>query len=648
MSWRLTPDDDCVLEGMGIVLRGVRPVVNGRVLTNAAVHVVTHGPDRLLLSYAHAALQGGRFSLEVTGPDADGRVWLRYWLENLPPRLVLDAFGLRFAAVNNLRAWLRQGYTSWDGGAFVPTGTPEAATGYALIQLLPHGRSGGMILGFERHDRFQHTFTVDAAQQPAVLTVQTLWDRKDRAGLTRCASERLVVFGHTQVEEGLRAWARIVASASPLPPRVPGPALTGWCSWYNLYAAITEENILEHLRGVSAVVRREQLPMQIFQIDDGFTPEMGDWLEVKPQFPRGMRPLLDDIRAAGFIPGLWIAPFMVGNRSHLYREHPDWIVQDRQTGGPLVQMRFYAEFRWHKRSEEYYILDTTHPDAFTYLQQVFHTWRRDWGCGYFKTDFMHFGSEHGPDRALRHTPGLTRIEIWRRVAEMIREEIGDALWLGCGCPLWVPVGLVDGVRIGRDVGVTWQSEPAGQSAQSLLRDLATRNFANRILWQADPDCVLLRERFHYLSDVEVRALALVAGMAGGVIMTSDDLSVLSPERLQLWRLVLSGAQGGCDFPLLGQAAAQAAEPVLVQLRRPSTAGTAGALFLFNTGPGPTTFCCKLTDLGLREPVHLLDWVTGEAVAVDNGRLELMLAGHDGRLLCVSPAPRAAPPEHLPV
>ena len=57
------------------------------------------------------------------------------------------------------------------------------------------------------------------------------------------------------------------------------------------------------------------MPLDIFQIDDGFTPEMGDWLDVKPQFPRGMAPLLADIAAAGFRPGLWIAPFLVGNRS---------------------------------------------------------------------------------------------------------------------------------------------------------------------------------------------------------------------------------------------------------------------------------------------------------------------------------------------
>ncbi len=361
--------------------------------------------------------------------------------------------------------------------------------------------------------------------------------------------ERLVIFNHTEIENGLREWARIVANASPTSPRLSSPSITGWCSWYNLYAYINEENILEHLHAAQTVAARENLSMRVFQIDDGFTPEMGDWLEVKPQFPRGMKPLLEDIRSAGFIPGLWIAPFMVGNRSQLHRDHPDWIVKDRQSGKPITHMRFYGEFRWHKRSEEYYILDATHPEAFDYLRKIFRTWRHEWGCAYFKTDFMHFGSEYGPDRAVWHTPGMTRIEIWRRVAEMIREEIGEALWLGCGCPLWASIGLVDGIRIGRDVGIAWSGD---YSAQSLLRDQSCRNFANQILWQSDPDCVLLREHFSDLSEEEIKSLAIYAGMTGGVIMTSDHLGELSPNCINLWRLLLSEERASCDFPLLGQ------------------------------------------------------------------------------------------------
>jgi alpha-galactosidase len=316
----------------------------------------------------------------------------------------------------------------------------------------------------------------------------------------------------------------------------------------------------------------------------------------------------------------------VGNRSRLYQEHPDWVVQDRATSVPLVQMRFYGEFRWHKRSEEYYILDATHPDAFAYLRQVFRTWRHEWGCTYFKTDFMFFGSEYGPDHAVYHTPGLTRIEVWRRVAVMIREEIGDALWLGCGCPLWPGVGLVDALRIGRDMGVSWEGERA---ARSILGDLQRRNFANRILWQLDPDCLLLRERFHELSDGEVQALALYAGLAGGVLITSDTLVELPASRLELFRFLLELPPGTCRFPRLG---AEDGE-VIVQLR---SAGAETLLFVLNAGEEPTWLRLDLAALGIATPVSARFWPGGERPEQTGGTIELELAPHRGQLLLLTP------------
>jgi hypothetical protein len=290
------------------------------------------------------------------------------------------------------------------------------------------------------------------------------------------------------------------------------------------------------------------VPFEVFQIDDGFTPEMGDWLDVKPQFPRGMKPLLEEIRATGFTPGLWIAPWMVGNRSRLYAEHPDWVVRDVASGQPLAPMTFYGEFRWHKRSEEYYVLDVTKPDAERYIREVLRVWTREWGCGYLKTDFMYFGSEYGPDRARWHAQGLSRMQIWMRMARLIREEIGDAFWMSCGGPIWAPIGLVDAVRIARDIGVSWHGH---YSAESLLRDETARNFANGIFWQADPDCLLLRERFHHLTDEEVRSLAMFAGLAGGVLMTSDQLDEV-PEERRAWlaELLVDGEVRPCDFPAL--------------------------------------------------------------------------------------------------
>ncbi|NNM76482.1 alpha-galactosidase [Sphingomonas sp. ID1715] len=522
--------DGQAFEGLGIRLGGIVPLLDGE-------------PAQAQFAF---------------GIERDGeRLRLLVKVSDLDPTREIDSIGIRFEHIAGMSRYLRHGYQSWDGSFFADAGTlagdgpplKAPTLGYAATALLPSSGDGAVVLGFTRHDRFQSRFRFGGTAEAPTVSVETLWDRVPHDGSV--AMEPLILFDGPNVEEALRDWARIVAAESPLPPRVPDRRVTGWCSWYNLYAAITEENLLEHLAAARAFRDDYRVPLDIFQIDDGFTPEMGDWLEVKPQFPRGMKPLLDDVRAAGFTPGLWIAPFMVGNRSRLYREHPDWVVADRRTGGPLAQMTFYGEFRWHKRSEEYYILDVTHPDAEAYIRQVFRTWAGDWGAGYFKTDFMLFGSEHGPDRAVWHQQGFSRIAVWRKMAALIREEIGDALWLGCGCPLWASVGLVDAVRIGRDVGVTWTGE---YSAESLLRDQVSRNHGAGILWQADPDCVLLRDRFHELSDDQVTLLARFAAYSGGVLMTSDKLDELSPERAALFAELLRQPIAGCDFPQLGHSA----------------------------------------------------------------------------------------------
>jgi len=673
MKINLTSAGMLNVESNIIFLRNARPVLNSIVLQEIQAEITLSGEDaqEIIIRYRSPALGSGRFVVEAQQVSKQGSGWLRYWLEDLDPQIELNSFGLRFQAIENLRAYLCNGYHSWDESFYVE---PEALadfepyearpdTGYAMTQFLPRFGAGSLVMGFDRHDRFQQTFTFDTQSRPCGLTVQTWWDQKQRANLTRCESERLMIFEHAEVEDALRVWARLVADASPQPPRLAHPPINGWCSWYNLYSYVSEEIILEHLHGAAEVAHRENIPMQVFQIDDGFTPEMGDWLEVKPNFPRGMKPLLDDIRAAQFIPGLWIAPFMVGNRSHLYRDHPEWVMRERNGGDPIVQWRRYGEYRWHKRSEEYYILDTTHPAAFDYLRQVFRTWRTVWGCDYFKTDFMHYGSEHGPARAVWHTPGLTRIENWRRVAEMIREEIQDAIWLNCGAPLWASVGLADGIRIGNDVGVEWNGA-GGLSAQSLLRSLATRSFANHILWQIDPDCVLLRNRFHNLTEGQVRSLAIYAGMSGGVMMTSDAFQELSPDRLRLWKLIVTPQRAACRFPFLGQTAIvyerlaadltshrarhqpRAADPVLVQVRLPASPAAAGVVFIFNTGEQEAQRTYSLDSLGLNAPLYVFDWLADRVWPEAVERLSVTLEPQSGTLLFLSPTPMTAAPATL--
>jgi alpha-galactosidase len=524
------------------MLGDVQPLIDGEVPPHSAPQI----QGRTIIWQ----LDRGRAVLEI---DAGERVRLRFALDGLPEDCALDSLGLRFRRVEGVRLYLRNGYQSWDGSFFVEPGTPSGdgppakapTLGFAMTALLPCEGAGAFTLGFARHDRFQSRFRFGGSAAAPTIDIESLWDRVPHSG--RVDAEPLVLGDDDEIEAALRCWSRLTAAESPLPPRIPERRITGWCSWYSLYAAIDEPRILDHLAAAARFRDAHRVPLDIFQIDDGFTPEMGDWLDVKPQFPRGMGPLVADIAAAGFTPGLWIAPFLVGNRSRLFAEHSDWVVQ-RASGGPLVHMKFYGEFRWHKGSEEYYVLDVTHPQAADYIRGVFRTWRREWGVGYFKTDFMNAGMEYGPDQARWHEQGLSRVAIWRRMASLIREEIGDALWLGCGCPLWASVGLIDAARIGRDIGVSWHGD---YSAESLLRDQLTRNHASGILWQADPDCVLLRDRFHDLSDEEVRSLLLFAGLGGGVLMTSDKLDEIPAARADMFAALLARGSLRCEFRELG-------------------------------------------------------------------------------------------------
>ena len=548
----------------------------------------------------------------------------------------LQSLGLRIGALGNVRQYLRNGYTSWDGSYFVEPDAARAAaeedpkilTGHAATALLARG-GGVAVLGFLRHDRYQSRFRFRFADGPLSLDVETLIDATPHSGTV--SAEPLVLLDGEGAEDTLRRWARLVAEASPTPPRLPEKRITGWCSWYNLYASLDEAVLREHLAAAKRFRDEKNAPFDTFLIDDGFTPEMGDWLDTKPQFPNGMKPIIGEIEAAGFTPGLWIAPFMVGNRSKLFQAHPDWVVRSRQTGEPLAPMTFYGEFRWHKRSEEYYVLDVTHPDAERYIRSVFRTWAKDWGARYFKTDFMHLGSFYGPDEAVWHRDGLSRIAIWMIMAQLIREEIGDAQWLLCGSPIWAPIGLVDAMRIGRDVGVSWKGH---YSAESLLRDQTSRNFGNGILWQADPDCVLLRDRFHDLSDEQVRSLALFAGLAGGILMTSDNLDeVPEARRALLANLAADGQPFTCDFPRLGESALRhgvgrnpvggmmmttEADPVLVQRVRRAD-GTI-LLNVFNTGEWPVERLVPWAIAGSIGPVS----VTESGAALETGAEGIML------------------------
>jgi alpha-galactosidase len=289
----------------------------------------------------------------------------------------------------------------------------------------------------------------------------------------------------------------------------------GWCSWYCFGPRVTAQQVLDNLDFIA----RNSPGLKYIQIDDGYQPAMGDWLETGSAFGGNVQGVLHEITKRGFRPAIWVAPFIAEEKSHLFQQHPDWFVKDGE-GKPLQSDRVTFG-GW--RHGPWYVLDGTHPEVQQHFEKVFRTMREEWGCSYFKLDANFWGAIHG---GRFHDPRATRIEAYRRGMQAILRGAGESFVLGCNHPIWASLGLIHGSRSSNDIKRTW--ERIATTARQNLQ----RNWQNGRLWWNDPDAVVLTGD---LPENEFRFHATAVYATGGMILSGDDLTKISSERLAMLR-----------------------------------------------------------------------------------------------------------------
>ena len=279
----------------------------------------------------------------------------------------------------------------------------------------------------------------------------------------------------------------------PMPP--------GWSTWSYYFKDVTEHDVVENLEAA----RRLELPIEIVQLDDGYESDIGDWLDVRPEFGSVER-LARRITDAGMRAGIWIPPFMVGPNSALAKNHPDWLVPDVGAGR-----------HW---DQEMRILDVTRPAAAEYIARIFRTWSA-WGYSFFKLDFLYAAA----------IPGLDR---YRQGMQLIRDAVGpDATLLIGGAPLLPSIGLCDAMRVGPDV-LPEEADPQ-LDLEKTVRITTLRSWMNGRLWLNDPDTMVARPE---IEDREAWAAHLMS--YGGLRFSSDRLAALDARGLELTRRFLGG------------------------------------------------------------------------------------------------------------
>ena len=312
--------------------------------------------------------------------------------------------------------------------------------------------------------------------------------------------------------------------------------LVGYSSWYNRYEDISEQSILEDLEGCKKVLIKGNL----FQVDDGWEPTVGDWLEPdKAKFPNGMKAVCDRIHAEGYLAGIWLAPFVCTKKSEIYQKHQDWLL--KVNGKNWLNGSNWGGF---------YSLDLDNPEVIKHIRKVFKRVFDEWGFDLVKLDFLY---------AAAPFPSKTRSRAGKMIDAMklLREVCKDKLILGCGVPMMPAFGLVDYCRIGCDVSLDWDDKRIMQYAHrervstshSIDNTIYRRQLNNRA-WINDPDVFFLRDDNIVLSKEEKQYLYAIDALMDGILLTSDNPANYSEEQIREFKEAIELREKATDIEVV--------------------------------------------------------------------------------------------------
>ena len=311
----------------------------------------------------------------------------------------------------------------------------------------------------------------------------------------------------------------------------------GWCSWYSFDINITETNMIDNIQKLKN--NPLKLDVKYIQLDDGYYKSVGDWLDCNNKFPNHLKHIVNLIHENGMNAGIWIAPFLVGPESKIYKKHKDWLLRDKKNN--LIVATYNPVW---KNDSTTYALDGTNPKVQEHLFNIFFI-LRNIGFNYFKLDFLAAGNIQASNHYNKH---MTRTEAYCEGLRAIRKGAGDnAFILGCGALIGASIGLVDGMRVSPDTADSWSpyflhsyfADGAGLPSTSYaLQSNISRQFMNKKWWINDPDVLILRDHSTSLTEEEIKTKISIIGMLGGSMFFSDELYKIGYDRINMMRKFL--------------------------------------------------------------------------------------------------------------
>lgn len=320
---------------------------------------INHSNDQVVIDHA--------FSTEVDLPDAN------YDIIEFPGAWA------RERQLN--RAALRPGY---QGSGSLRNATSHQANPFMMIARHDTSEDFGEVYGFNLvySGNFLNQVEVDQFQTTRILVginpTEFAWNLGPGSQFqTPEAIQSYSNQGMNQLSQQLSDFYQdhIV---NPRFSQQPRPTLVN--NWEGTYFDFNEDKL------ITIVNAAHKAGIEMFVLDDGWfgernddTTSLGDWFVDKNKFPNGIEHFVNQVHGLGMKFGLWVEPEMISKQSHLYEQHPEWMIQ---TPG-----------RHQTPGRNQFVLDMTRPEVVDYLFKVLNQIITDTKLDYIKWDMNRYITE---------------------------------------------------------------------------------------------------------------------------------------------------------------------------------------------------------------------------------------------------------------
>jgi hypothetical protein len=387
-----------------------------------------------------------------------------------------------------------------------------------------------------------------------------------------------------------------------------------WSSYQDYRTTFTYKYLLDQLKILDEL--NPQVPFQTVYVGKGYCIP-GDWLDPLDAWPKAFENVAREICRRLYRAGIYVAPFVVHEKSKIFRYHPRWILKDNDDN-PVV-----AGF---ESGGTLYALDGSNPDVKDHIAKVFRSFQK-MGFTYFELDYLEAGLRDSSE--VQHSrKGKTSVQLFRGMMDLIREAVGPGSFLTANKAPYAPLlGYVDAMRIEKDQGWKWEEQTTGH----ILQESYNSQYFNNIFWQNDPDVVFLRNYRSEFTDDEQKSLAYWVGFMGGSIGISDNFSLMEAEKLRIWRFLEPNKRPqSASLPLWGT---KIINKVAVR-RLKNEKGW--AVLILNDTDKPVSETYQINSLIGQKDVWIYVWEYGFSLGLGKGsRLTVMLGSHECKLYYLS-------------